>query len=70
MGLRSGGDAVSALDNLNECEDECAQLRADAERYRRIRAAHKFIGMLEFAVAHAGTDEEYDAAVDTLPVRR
>lgn len=42
-------------------------LARDAERYRKIRAARGFVGMLEFVTAHADTDADYDAAVDTLP---
>lgn len=61
MVAKDGGDYVLYSDY--------AALEADAIRYRKIRGINKFVGMLEFAIAHVGSDEEYDVAIDNLPVR-
>lgn len=45
-------------------------LAADAARYRKIRYARKFVGMLETVTMHVDTDAEYDEAVDRMPEPR
>jgi hypothetical protein len=59
---------VQTMGDASELRAAINSLRADAARYQKIRAARNFVGMLEFATAHADTDADYDAAVDRLPV--
>lgn len=67
MGLALDELGIYSHEDIDELLASHDALLADAARYHRVRCNRRFVGMLEFAVAHASTEDEYDTAVDSMP---